>query len=70
MHMAFPALSWGAAEVASPQKMAVCILVQMLWVAVQELQEDLAQIMHLRLQTCEHQLSFYPPNGSQYVRHR
>lgn len=37
---------------------------------LQELQEDLRQVMKLRQQTSEYQLAYYPPNGSQYVRHR
>jgi hypothetical protein len=37
---------------------------------IQDLQEDLRQVMRLGLQTAEYQLAYYPPNGSQYVRHR
>ena len=38
--------------------------------AAQELQGDLRQMMHLRQQSAEYQLSVYPYNGAQYVRHR
>lgn len=37
---------------------------------LQELQEDLRQVMKLGQQASEYQLAYYPPNGSQYVRHR
>ena len=37
---------------------------------LQELQADLSQVMHLRHRAAEYQLAYYPPNGSQYVRHR
>ena len=37
---------------------------------MQEVQEDLAHLMKLRQTAPEFQLSVYPPNGSQYVRHR
>ena len=37
---------------------------------MQELQGDLRQMMHLRHQSAEYQLSVYPANGAQYVRHR
>eukprot|EP00884_Botryococcus_braunii_P022429 jgi/Botrbrau1/8870/Bobra.50_2s0026.1 len=37
---------------------------------LQDLQEDLRQVMKLNQQSCEYQLAYYPPNGSQYVRHR
>lgn len=36
----------------------------------QELQADLAKIMNLSLRDAEYQLGYYPPNGSQYTRHR
>lgn len=38
--------------------------------ALQELQADLRQVMHLRQRSAEYQLSHYGSNGAQYVRHR
>lgn len=38
--------------------------------ALQEVQDDLCQVMKLRRAGPEFQLSVYPPNGAQYVRHR
>ena len=37
---------------------------------VQELHADLENIMHLQPTKSEYQLGYYPPDGSQYVRHR
>ena len=36
----------------------------------QELQEDLQEILQLQRRIAEYQLACYPPNGSQYVKHR
>ena len=53
-----------------PRK-CLCIWSQFPCVSVaQELQDDLSQLMKLRQTTPEFQLSVYPPNGAQYVRHR
>lgn len=37
---------------------------------MQDLEEDLAKLMHLNQSKTEVQLGYYPPNGAQYVRHR
>ncbi|KAK9820208.1 hypothetical protein WJX72_007516 [[Myrmecia] bisecta] len=41
-----------------------------LLMTLQELQGDLQQVMALRHRSAEYQLSYYPPNGAQYIKHR